>query len=174
MQFKSSNYNYANLPSLCDSSHLHSPSQLLNRATGLLKLQTALKCQVAHKWCLAISSLMNFSTLRSLEGATGGPNIGGGEGSVTRKSSEPPLSVGMITTASEMGKVLSVKKALQKGFISVQLEKVGEMIRFSACVHVVPFHSNSRPCGITCWLGYRPDSIPLGRREMAWRLQSGL
>ena len=95
---------------------------------------------------------MNSATLRALEGGHGGPNIGG-------KLSGPPSSGGMITTASDMGKALSVKKALQKAFVSVQLEKVcfvreilalycGRLRKFLQ--GSVPFPCDRWQCETTC------------------------
>ena len=51
-----------------------------------------------------------------LEGA-GGPVVGG-----QRKPAGG--THGVVTTASEMGKDLFLKKTMQKAFVSVQLEKV--------------------------------------------------
>ena len=71
---------------------------------------------------------------------------------MTRKLPEPPVSVGKIaTTTSDMGRALSVKKTLQKAFVSVQLEKVRSWsVKFLVVKLMVLFCSTRLRCGITC------------------------
>lgn len=101
-------------------------SQILTSRNGLLKLRTALRVEVAHKWCLETASLLNTASLAALEEAGHIKTETMVKPATGKTVVAPPLtSVGMVTTASEMGRDLFLKKTLQKAFVSVQREKVG-------------------------------------------------
>ena len=85
------------------------------------------------------ASLLNTASLGALErvgqggagqgrvgqGGAGHGGVVGGKRAVGNTTGNPPRgAVGMVTTASEMGRDLFLKKTLQKSFVSVQCEKV--------------------------------------------------
>ena len=97
--------------------------------------------QVTHKWSLAIACLLNTALLEALEEAGHIKTVAAATKMETASSfvasTAPRTSFGVVTTASEIGQNLFLKKTLQKAFVSVQSEKVrGGGVCMCVCVEV--------------------------------------